>query len=246
MYRRLAITVALGLSSGLAGVTASAADLGRPALAPIYAKAPVVAPWSWTGFYLGADVGYAWSRDKDDETVLATGLPSDFSPTSAAELHGFKAGGFAGYNWQWSSLVIGLEADADYAHLTGTATFPNTSAADFYEGRIRNQESVRGRIGHAFDHALLYATGGVAFADIDEHDASGIGIFNDNSTMRTGWTAGAGLDYAFNQNWIGRAEYRYSDFGTFSYNPTVFVDFVENHKITENAVRAGIAYKFGY
>src|SRR5262249_18355704 len=125
------------------GVAASAADLGRPAPAPVYTKAPVVAPFSWTGFYLGADVGYAWARDRDNETVLATGVPSVFSPNSAAQLRGLKAGGYAGFNWQWSSWVFGVEADAEYARLTGTANFANTSPADFYEGRIRNQESVR-------------------------------------------------------------------------------------------------------
>jgi outer membrane immunogenic protein len=227
---------------------ASAADLGRPAPAPVYTKAPVVAPFSWTGFYLGADAGYAWARDRDTETVLATGAPSVFSPTSAAQLKGFKAGGYLGYNWQISAFVFGVEADAEYAHLTGQATFPNTAPADFYEGRIRNEESVRGRIGYAMNNALFYATGGVAFASITEHDVSvsgGRGAF-DTSSSRTGWTAGAGIDYAFTRNWIGRVEYRYADFGNFSYTSPAFPAFVETHKITENVVRGGIAYKFGY
>jgi outer membrane immunogenic protein len=60
------------------------------------------------------------------------------------------------------------------------------------------------------------------------------------------WTVGAGLEYAFLNNLIGRVEYRYSDFGTFSYAPAVFAPFVENHRITENQVLVGLSYKFGF
>jgi outer membrane immunogenic protein len=59
-----------------------------------------------------------------------------------------------------------------------------------------------------------------------------------------GWTLGAGLDYALTDRWIGRVEYRYANFGTFSYNPTVFGPVTERHKTTENAFRLGLAYKF--
>ena len=58
------------------------------------------------------------------------------------------------------------------------------------------------------------------------------------------WTLGVGADYAFTPNWIGRVEYRYSDFGSFAYSPITFPGFVENHRLTENAILAGLAYKF--
>ena len=65
-----------------------------------------------------------------------------------------------------------------------------------------------------------------------------------NSTTRTGWTLGAGLDFAFAPSWIARVEYRYADYGTYSYRPVVFPGFTENHKITDNTIRFGLAYKF--
>ena len=63
---------------------------------------------------------------------------------------------------------------------------------------------------------------------------------------RPGWTVRAGSEYAFLNNLIGRVEYRYSDFGTFSYAPAIFAPFVENHRITENQVLVGLSYKFGF
>jgi outer membrane immunogenic protein len=89
------------------------------------------------------------------------------------------------------------------------------------------------------------AAGGLAFASVNEHDVlAGTGISDDNSTTATGWTLGVGADYAFTPNWIGRVEYRYSDFGSFAYSPITFPGFVENHRLTENAILAGLAYKF--
>ncbi len=235
------VLLAAAAASLACGSTASAADMA--------VKAPRIAPpiaaFSWTGCYIGGDVGHAWARDRDDETVTATGAPSGFSPAGAANLNGWKLGGYLGCNYQISQFVIGVEGDGEWANMKGSAIFSN-AGADFYDATIKRQASARGRIGYAFDRVLVYATGGAAFAHINEHDVdfTGSGLSNDNSTTRTGWTAGAGVDYAFTNNWIGRVEYRHADFGKFSYNPTVFVGFTENHRITENAVRFGLAYKF--
>jgi len=230
----------LGTAMSLAMVAgASAADL------PVYTKAPAYAPaWSWTGCYLGGQVGYAWGRDFDSEVRTTTGLPSNFTPASAATPTGFKGGGYMGCNYQAGAFVFGVEGDGEWANLEGSTTFTNSGVpADFYETRIDSQASIRGRIGYAVDRALLYVTGGVAFAHVNEHDV--VTLFTDNSTTRSGWTVGGGIDYAFTGNWIGRIEYRYADFGTFSYVPTVFPAFTENHNLTENVIRLGLAYKFG-
>jgi opacity protein-like surface antigen len=70
--------------------------------------------------------------------------------------------------------VIGAEGDGEWANLRGTTTFPNTGPpSDFYETHIDDQSSIRGRIGYLLEPRLvLYATGGVAFASIKEHDHS--------------------------------------------------------------------------
>jgi outer membrane immunogenic protein len=234
--------LSLGTAAFAAVIAANAAFAADLPARPAY-KAPIMAPvaFSWTGCYIGADVGYAWGRDRDTETF--NGAVTRFSPGSDATPNGVKAGGYVGCNWQVQGpFVLGLEGDGEWSNLTGSTNFANT--ADFYETRIQGQGSVRGRIGYAVDRVLFYATGGVAFAGVTEHDvAPGAGLFEDHSTTRVGWTVGAGVDYAFTNNLIGRVEYRYADFGTFSYTSNLF-GTNESHKITENVVRAGLAWKF--
>jgi outer membrane immunogenic protein len=236
------------VGAAVIALTASSALAADLAVAPVYKAGPPprALVYNWTGCYVGAQVGYAWQRDRDNETFTANGGGSPFSPapTNIAQPDGVKAGGYTGCNWQTDNpLVLGIEGDAEYANLKGSATFPNTP--DFYESRTNFQASLRGRIGYAVDRALLYATGGLAWANIKERDIAGTtGLTNEISTTRTGWTVGAGLEYAFGDRWLGRVEYRYSDFGTLQYQPAVFPRFTENHRVTENAIRVGLSYKF--
>ena len=243
--RRLSIAV---VAAGLPIVLSAGALAADLPTRPMYTKAPVVAVWSWTGCYIGGDVGYAWGRDSDVETANATGAVTAFSPADAGKPNGPKVGGYLGCNWQASGqFVLGVEADGEWANLRATTNYTVVPGfgASTYETRISSEGSVRGRIGYAFDHVLPYVTGGVAFAHVNEHDLLvATGAFDDSSTTRTGWTVGAGLDYAFTGNWIGRVEYRYADFGTFSYVPALFTFDTEHHRITENVIRVGLAYKF--
>jgi outer membrane immunogenic protein len=114
-----------------------------------------------------------------------------------------------------------------------------------YNTSIPVQGSIRGRLGVAFDRALLYATGGGEFAGFDT-SYTGIGTFDRGSHTQAGWTIGGGIEYAVTGNWSIRAEYRYADFGHLA-DPTPFAfgfgSFVNHHE-TENAVRAGFSYKF--
>jgi len=236
------ITALLG-ATALGIVSASAADLPFKAPPP-----PMVPVYSWSGCYIGGQVGYGWGTDSDNETITATGATSPFTPGTDAKPNGAKLGGYLGCNWQMpgSGFVAGIEGDGEWAGLKDSTVFSNTGVpADSYEAKIRWEASLRGRIGYAFGPVLPYLTGGLAFANVNEHDAvGGTALASDNSSTRTGWTLGAGFDYAFTPNWIGRVEYRYADFGTFSYTPSVFPGYTENHKITENVVRFGLAYKF--
>ena len=73
--------------------------------------------------------------------------------------------------------------------------------------------SLRGRVGYAFDRTLIFATGGIAFTQFSaEADLCNGASLNADQSL-TGWTVGAGAEYAFTDNWIGRLEYRYYDFG---------------------------------
>jgi|HubBroStandDraft_5_1064220.scaffolds.fasta_scaffold29858_2 outer membrane immunogenic protein len=229
--------------------SANAADLGKMVF-----KAPPPPPpapvFNWTGCHIGADVGGGWVTDKDSETVSATGAASAFSPypSNTARPSGVTAGGYLGCDYQFNGgMVVGVEGDADWANIRGHgADFVGTGTPpEYYQTRINLEDSARGRIGYAFDRSLFYVTGGAAWAHISEQDNSpATGVSSVDSTTRLGWTAGGGIEYAFLDCLIGRVEYRYSDFGTFSYSAPVFAGFTENHRLTENAVRLGLSYKF--
>jgi outer membrane immunogenic protein len=210
-------------------------------------KAPTPA-FSWTGCYLGAEGGVSWLRDKDSETVTATGAPSAFSPypTNTGRPSGITAGGYVGCNYQFSGpLVVGIEANEDAAGISGGPAYYTVVAGQFDETHVRSEGSARGRLGYAFGSSLVYVTGGWAWADIREHDEIAAPTFTtDNASTRSGWTAGVGAEYEITEHVIGRLEYRYTGYsGTFSYNPVIFPGFTENHKISENAVRIGLSYK---
>ncbi len=211
-----------------AAAPAFAADMAPP---PVYP--PAVPLFTWNGLYLGNQLGYGWGTDT--LTVSPFGFGTNFSP------NGIVGGGHVGYNFQFNQFVGGLEGDVE-----GTGIDRSFSPGGvLYSTSIPVQGSIRGRLGVAFDRALLYATGGAEFAGFDT-SVNGFPGYDQHSTTRTGWTIGGGIEYAVTNNWSVRAEYRYADFGHFSDatpNTFGFWSFVNHHE-TENAVRAGFSYKF--
>ena len=217
----------LPLAALAAAAPALAADI--PSQAPPV-EAPIVPLFTWTGLYLGGQIGYGWGTDT--LTVYPWGFGTNFTP------NGVVGGAHVGYNLQINQFVAGLEGDVE-----GTGINQNYNPGGVtYQTKIPVQGSIRGRLGVAFDRALLYATGGAEFAGFDT-SYSGLG---QGSQTRAGWTIGGGIEYAITNNWSVRAEYRYVDFGHLS-DPTPFVFGIGssvNHHETENAVRAGFSYKF--
>jgi len=210
--------------------SALAADLpSRRPPPPVYTPPPL---FTWTGFYVGGQIGYGFGHD----SIYSRGA-GVFTGTSP---NGVVGGAHAGYNYQINQFVVGLEGDVDGTSLSKSVTAFNGVT---YGSRLPVEGSVRGRVGYAWDRALFYATGGAAFADI-QNSYSGPTGFTSNSTGRVGWTVGGGVDYALTNNWSVRGEYRYSDFGRTNYQaPTPAAVTVGNH-VTEHAVRVGFSYKF--
>jgi outer membrane immunogenic protein len=242
--------------------TAAAVLLSSPVLAadlapmPVEPAAPVYMPFTWTGFYVGVHAGYAWGDEDDDldgrfeeREIIVEG------PAASFDVNGFLGGAHAGYNVQFDSFVIGLEGDVDFSGADGDHEF---SASDgLITGNLSLdsnwQASIRARAGFAFDRTLIYATGGVAFADADlEFNGSdGVGDFDfSDSQTFTGWTIGLGAEYAFTDNLIGRLEARYTDFGSPDFDLDGFDDTFDvdgrdvNVDWTQFSVLAGISYKF--
>ncbi|ANY77062.1 hypothetical protein BB934_01545 [Microvirga ossetica] len=201
----------LGLATG-----AMAADLpSRAAPAPMIAAVPV---FTWTGFYVGVNAGYGWNAN---DSITVGGLTFDLDDEG-----GFVGGAQAGYNYQIGSFVVGLEGDIQYADFGGDDRF------DFDGDGILDDDfntsdwfgTVRARAGVAFDRALIYATGGFAFAD-----------------NATGWTVGGGLEYAFTNNLSAKIEGLYVNLDQDDNFPGLDLD----NDAEFGVVRAGLNFRFG-
>ena len=193
---------------------ASAADLPRRSVAPV---APMMAaPFSWTGFYAGANAGYAFSGDDK----LGIYGPAYVPTANAGNLgvRGFKGGLFAGYNWQMSNMpiIVGLEADINLSgadrKVSGITAGGTAFAAS---SKVPWDGSVRARLGYGFDRTLLYVTGGFAFGGNEYKLTTTAPVVTSlsNDDTRAGYTVGAGVDYAFTNNLFGGLEYRYTNLG---------------------------------
>lgn len=192
-----------------------------------------VAPvFSWTGGYIGGQIGYLWGEGDASSPTLGT---------SEIEPDGWLGGVYVGYNYQFTNNVV-LGIDADFAW-TGADDESTIFLAGVDNGTLETEldweGAVRARLGYAVDRFLPYVAGGVAFGKLDGEafDTAGVSVGSDDET-NTGWTLGVGLEYAFTDNIIGRAEYRYTDFGDFDFADDISAD------LTTNDVRLGIAYKF--
>jgi outer membrane immunogenic protein len=230
MRKVLLSTVALMAMAG----AASAADLpSSKAPPPVYVPpAPI---FTWTGFYIGIEGGGDFRRYKYRWAGADYGLDKDAG----------LIGGVVGYNWQMNNFVIGLEGDA--AAVLGGDRAYTFNGNVVYSNRYNSNyaAAIRGRLGiSAWDRALLYVAGGVAFGDA-ELRYRGVGYTNaDYTTSRTGWTIGAGVDYAMNPNWIARVEYRYVDLGRGGYyNYGAYVN--DRIEVTAHQVMGALLYKFG-
>jgi outer membrane immunogenic protein len=208
--------LALGLLLASIAGTASAADLSVPRAAP-YTKAPAVSPvTNWSGFYIGAMGGYASEATSDPLSIKG----------------GF-GGATVGYNWQFGTLVLGIEADGAGADISGTSTAAGITATD----KIQALATVRGRLGVAVDQVLLYGTAGFALADEKGSATNGAVTLSDTET-RTGWTAGAGVEWMFMPRWSLKAEYLYRSFDS------VTVLGVATGTLAVNSGQFGINYHF--
>jgi outer membrane immunogenic protein len=189
------------------GTALLALATGSPSLAadmPLKAPpAPVVDPWLWTGFYVGANGGYSWGRARTDlngtvDTTVrirefrAFGLPaqtllSDVTTvtsvggfaTDRTDVDGWVLGGQAGYNWQSGRFVFGIEADIQATGQEGDILLcpvPGCAVGTPFATASYSLDwfgTLRGRVGVTFDRYLVYGTGGLAVGGISTDYAIG-------------------------------------------------------------------------
>ena len=139
--------------------------------------------------------------------ALLLGAP--FVVTAASDKNGLTYGILAGYNYQVGQLVLGVEGDFQ-GWTVGKMRYTAVTG-DFLTAHSKWGGTIRGRLGYAADRALLYVTGGAAFVS-NETSIPTTGISIGGEDTRLGWTVGAGLDYAFTNNWFTGIEYRYSQY----------------------------------
>lgn len=224
---------------------ARAADLGPygppPSEPPEYV-APRHLGLMWDGFYIGANGGYSWSSDHD---VTLSGPGAGGAFTSLAP-EGWSGGGQIGFNRQFDRFVFGLEADMQAADISdSTAGFGPNGYFGVADADINWFSTVRGRLGYAAGPALLYATGGFAFADVDYSFAAspGGGVGVSNSEIKTGYALGGGIEWKFAPQWSLKSEYLYVDLGDEKLT-TAGGDFTAKTDTDFHTVRAGLNYHF--
>jgi len=214
--------------------SASAADMALKAPPP----APVL---SWTGFYVGADVGGFWGRQAESFVQLpgfGAGGNVGYDPVSLGTktISGATAAFHGGYNYQSSNWVAGVESSFTLFVPDGTT---RTSTNLFSGGVIvpgvgcsvvtcntLNMSNdpqwlvdLRGRLGYLVNNnTLIYGTGGVAWLRQNERGfllptfANISSISANPNRITAGWVAGGGLEYMLSQHWIVRGEYLFYSF----------------------------------
>ena len=226
----------------ISAVSASAADMAVKAAPPVVASA-----YSWTGFYVGGNVGGGWGNsDPSTSTVFnntyfaSINVPGvNAAGQQSNQPNGFVGGLQLGYNWQAGNFVLGLEGDINSFNLSGSASTTAVYAGAPPGGvcpascfTINSSAStdwlatIRGRLGVAANNWLFYGTGGAAFTTL-----KGTFAFSDGggvtespvslSNSKTGYTVGGGVEAGLSPKWTVKAEYLYVNFGTISATGTL-------------------------
>jgi outer membrane immunogenic protein len=213
------------LSTAISALTASsafAADL--PVKAAPFAPAPVA---TWTGFYIGANLGYGWANG----SVAGVGSET---------LSGVIGGGQLGYNWQVGNVVFGIEGDFQGSGQKRSDSFTTAFGTVTIDQKIPWFATLRGRLGYAAGPWLIYATGGAAWNNY-EASATLAGATVSDSTTKSAWTVGGGVEWMFLPQWSAKLEYLYIDTGDLA---VVAAGTTFTARAKDNIVRAGVNYHF--
>src|SRR6516165_9735081 len=223
MRRKYSLTLLAAAAVALAASqTASAADLARrapPPAAPVYVPPPV---FSWTGFYIGGNLGVAWT----DGDLCCDGFGNSVGISQHAV---FTGGGQVGANYQWNWLVLGVEGDFDWLanNNNSSRTLVVNNNAFQLSANDRWITTVTGRVGYAFNWGtwggapgwglgnggawLIYGKGGWGWAGVNKFTLTNLNGFGSidlsNSNSNNGPVGGVGIEWAFAPNWTAKLEY---------------------------------------
>ncbi len=213
--------------------------LGGTVLLAGFASVANAADHDWTGFYVGAQVGYASGT---------TAAKDDGYPSSDIDFEGTLGGITLGYNHKINNFVVGVEGDYSFGDVSGSGNGGGNwgcGSTDTCTFEVNELGTLRVRVGYNMGSMLPYLTAGIAFGETSGRlsgECPGAEWCGDDT--QTGWTAGAGAEFAINTNWSAKAEYLYVDlgsskFGTGNGGSGFQADFDEIH-----IGRVGLNYRF--
>jgi outer membrane immunogenic protein len=252
--------------------------MSAPVLAadmPVKVK-PLPPAWSWTGCYVGLNVGYGWGRFRKSDInqyVTATGAFFASHPDFDFDGDGAVGGGQIGCNWQYGQWVWGLETDLQVTSMEDRNRLPglfgNTAVAGIVPGLFTEAQSAlrwfgtaRGRVGWTVTPTtLLYVTGGLAYGRVNSHlgfglavvNTIGVGAVNYDDQYHYGYTVGVGGEAKIAQNFTAKLEYLYVDLGSkgYAFNnisglAVTPFNFTWNQRVDMHVVRLGLNYQFNW
>ena len=193
--------------------------------------------FSWTGFYVGVHAGYAFG---------STSFRVNETPprTASTSPDGFVGGTLVGFNYQINQAVVGLEADFGLSSISGSGiaggalNTHNNSFKQDWDGHLR------ARLGYNGGNFMPFIAGGFSFGN-DKLTVSSAGVSASASKSLSGWNIGGGVDYAFNNNWVGRIEYIYDQFNAMTYAVGGGFNTRSTGRPNVSTIRAGVYYTFG-
>jgi len=237
------------LMTAVLAATGIAPALGADLAARPYTKAPFVAPvMSWTGCYIGGNVGGGWTKTHQEFAPPFAGVFSDNKGSAVI------GGAQVGCDYQFNRFVIGVQGQFDFGQIKSTVVEPLFPT--FTAGVQTNQIfTATARVGYLIDPSVLaYLKGGAAWAQTDLKVIGSVPstfLSESAKSNRTGWTIGGGAEWMFAPGWSVFAEYNYMDFGTkltqYVAGPnTVGAPNVLNVSTTAQTALVGINYKFSW
>ena len=234
----------------LGTAVAGAADL------PVKAPPPPPPVFSWTGFYIGANIGGAWARNNWTDTLFLTNFNNDGNNGV------FIGGGQIGGNYQIGSFVIGGEWDFDWAgnnNRTTTGVVLPGVGTIVVTNNNRWITTVAARFGWALDHFLVYGKAGggwvgnnnLTVTDVTTGVSLTCGNFTNCGNNNGGWLVGFGAEYAFAPNWTVKFEYDYLGLGNRTFVIPATAPFPAGDTFTSNnrsisIVKVGVNYLFNW
>ncbi|MCA3556167.1 hypothetical protein [Aestuariivirga sp.] len=212
--------------------------------------------YDWSGGYVGVNAGAALDSSEFSSNYRYTGSDSltadertlidNFGFSDTADDLWFSGGFLAGYNWQYSSFVLGAEADVNYIGFNGSVRHDvgdaisevmapeNASGTDKIDYTADWFGTARARLGYAMNDVLIYGTGGLAWGQMKikqsleatNGDGETLSWASETDGYRAGWTLGGGIEYGAGR-WLLGAEYLYVNLGSYSWGGSGNVDLAD-------------------